>query len=54
MSSDAAVIQGPGFINIRGSSRMRMILILEMKSILSWDDGFPLRPPVGGQAITPT
>lgn len=42
MSSDAAVAQGPGFIKIKDSSRMRLTLILEMKSTLSWEDSFPL------------
>lgn len=42
MSGDAAVAQGPGFIKIKDSSRMRLTLILEMKSTLSWEDSFPL------------
>lgn len=41
-SSAATVRQGPGFISIRDSSRMRMSLILEMKSTRTWDDSFPL------------
>lgn len=34
--------QGPGFVKVRDGSRMRMTLVLEMKSTQSWEETFPL------------